>query len=134
MSDRDIRFTNKFWRSLHQRLGVKLQMLTAFHLQTDGRNEKTNKTVLQVLHNLISRTQKDWVRHLSQTEFAINAAVNESTGVSPFEMVLGFVPQIHPRIAVPAEVPLVEDILAECQAGITAPCKELAASKICEAE
>ena len=77
VNDRDMCFTNKFWRSLHKRLGVKLQMLTAFHPQTDGRSEKTNKTAVQVLRNLVLRTQKDWVCHLLQTEFAINAAVNE---------------------------------------------------------
>ena len=48
VSDRDVRFTNKFWRSLHQRLHVKLQMSTGFHPQTDGRSEKTNKSAIQV--------------------------------------------------------------------------------------
>ena len=76
VNDRDMCFTNKFWRSLHKRLGVKLQMLTAFHPQTDGRSEKTNKTAVQVLRNLVLRTQKDWVCHLLQTEFAINAATS----------------------------------------------------------
>jgi hypothetical protein len=88
-------------------------MSTAFHLQTDSRSEKTNKTTVQVRRNLVTQSQKDWVRHLPQTEFAINAAVNEVTGVSPFKMVLGFVPQIHPCISVPTEVPLIEDMLAE---------------------
>ena len=78
VSDRDVRFTNKFWRSPHKRLGVKLQTSTAFHPQTDGRSKKTNKAAIQVLCNLVLRTQKDWVQHLLQTEFAINAAVNES--------------------------------------------------------
>jgi hypothetical protein len=96
-------------------------MSTVFHPQTDGRSEKTNKTTVQVLRNLIARSQKHWVRHLPQTEFAINAAVNEATGVAPFKMVLGF-------------VPLVEDMLVERQAGITAARDELAASKIREAE
>jgi hypothetical protein len=109
-------------------------MSTVFHPQTDGQSEKTNKTAVQVLCNLVARSQKDWVCHLPQTEFAINAAVNEATGVAPFKMVLGFVPQIDPCLSVSAEVPLVEDMLAERQAGITAARDELAASKIREAE
>jgi hypothetical protein len=109
-------------------------MSTVFHPQTDGRSEKANKTAVQVLRNLLAQSQKDWVRHLLQTEFAINTAVNEATGVALFKMVLGFVPQIHPHLSVPAEVPLVEDMLAERQAGITAARDELAASKIREVE
>ena len=50
-------------------------MSTGFHPQTDGRSEKTNKLAIQVLRNLILWMQKDWVQHLSQTEFAINAAL-----------------------------------------------------------
>jgi hypothetical protein len=109
-------------------------MSTAFHPQTGGQSGKTDKTTVQVLRNLVAQLRKDWVRHLPQTEFAINAAVNEATGVAPFKMVLSFVPEIHPHLSIPAEVPLVEDMLAERQAGITAARDELAASKIREAE
>ncbi|GAA5974074.1 hypothetical protein JCM8115_002312, partial [Rhodotorula mucilaginosa] len=97
VSDRDKLFTSKFWRCLHVRLGTKLQMLTAFHPETDGRSERTNKTVIQVLRQYVSRQQKDWTTHLSTVELAINLAVNDSTSSSPFELVLGFQPSISPR-------------------------------------
>ncbi|GAA5920578.1 hypothetical protein JCM5296_000495, partial [Sporobolomyces johnsonii] len=60
VTDRDKLFTSKFWRSLHARLGLKLQMSTAFHPETDGRSERTNKTVVQMLRTFVSREQKDW--------------------------------------------------------------------------
>ena len=36
VSDRDPRFTSRFWDSLHQALGTKLKLSSAYHPQTDG--------------------------------------------------------------------------------------------------
>ena len=36
LSDRDARFTSRFWDALHGLLGTRLAMSTAFHPQTDG--------------------------------------------------------------------------------------------------
>jgi len=37
ISDRDPRFTTKFWKSLHQALGTKLHLSSAYHPQTTER-------------------------------------------------------------------------------------------------
>ncbi|XP_071687268.1 uncharacterized protein [Rutidosis leptorrhynchoides] len=36
ISDRDSRYTSKFWQSLQKALGTRLDMSTAYHPQTDG--------------------------------------------------------------------------------------------------
>ncbi|KAJ8763030.1 hypothetical protein K2173_023235 [Erythroxylum novogranatense] len=49
VSDRDPRFTSRFWGSLQTALGTKLSFSTAFHPQTDGQSERTIKTVEDML-------------------------------------------------------------------------------------
>ncbi|GAA5973243.1 hypothetical protein JCM11641_003030 [Rhodosporidiobolus odoratus] len=135
VSDRDKLFTSKFWRTLHRRVGLHLQLSTSFHPETDGRSERMNKTVVQVLRQYVSRQQKDWVRYLSTTEFAINAAVNDSTGSTPFELVLGYTPTLSPPVpSEPSSLPAVESTLSDRSSAISSARDALAAAKVRQAE
>ena len=45
ISDRDPRFTSEFWKCLMNTLKTKVAYSTAFHPQTDGLAEVTNRTL-----------------------------------------------------------------------------------------
>src|ERR1700728_942291 len=86
VSDRDSKFTSKFWSETHRILGTKLLMSTAFHPQTDGATERANRSVGQILRTLIQPDQTDWVEKLPLTEFAINSNLSSSTGFARVEL------------------------------------------------
>ena len=49
ISDRDTKFTGDFWSIMQKLFGTDLLMSTAYHPQTDGQTERTNRTILQTL-------------------------------------------------------------------------------------
>ncbi|KAI3776576.1 hypothetical protein L1987_46362 [Smallanthus sonchifolius] len=52
ISDRDARFTSRFWQSLQNALGTRLDLSTAYHPQTDGKpsgQSKLLKTCLELV-------------------------------------------------------------------------------------
>ena len=84
VSDRDVRFTSNFWRSLWQQTGTKLAMSTAYHPQTDGQTERANRTLEEMLRAYTNYQQDDWDEQLVAAEIAYNNSVQASTGFSPF--------------------------------------------------
>jgi hypothetical protein len=106
LSDRDKTWTSHFWKALMEKLRVKFHMTTSFHPQADGRSERTNKTVGQILRSFTAKRQGKWLEALPAVEFAINSAVNVSTGYSPFELIFGRKPQLFPFSESSTEAPL----------------------------
>ena len=97
-SDRDPRWTSLFFKNLSQLLGIDIQYSTAYHPQTNGRAERTNRTVLDTLRCYAQEIDQDWDTHLVAVEFAINNATNASTGYSPFFLVYGEHPPSIPSL------------------------------------
>ncbi|GJZ81565.1 reverse transcriptase domain-containing protein [Tanacetum coccineum] len=53
ISDRDSQFTSRFWQSMKEALGTRLDMSTAYHPQTDGQSERTIQTLKDMLRACI---------------------------------------------------------------------------------
>jgi hypothetical protein len=94
VSDRETRFTTKFWRHLTMLLGTKLRFSTVFHPQTDVLAEKANGTVQTFLRAYAVDNLQEWDRHLALAEFTYNATKHKITRVSPFEADIGWVPRL----------------------------------------
>jgi hypothetical protein len=84
VSDRDPRFVSHFWQSLWKELGSKLKMSTAYHPQTDGQTERSNRTLEDMLRAYVNYAQDDWDEKLVALEIAVNNNTQDSTGFTPF--------------------------------------------------
>ncbi|KAF1315744.1 Retrotransposon nucleocapsid protein, partial [Globisporangium splendens] len=88
-SDRDSKFTSKFWTSLMKFMGIRLSMTTSHRPQADGQTERQNLVVEDALRCMVSYQGTDWVQHLGMTEYAHTTLISASTGFSPFEIDTG---------------------------------------------
>lgn len=93
ISDRDPKFTSDFWTELFGILGTKLQMSTAYHAQTDGQSERSNRVIEEILRAYVNVLQSDWDLYLSVGEFSYNNTVHKATKEAPFMVNLGFNPR-----------------------------------------
>ena len=98
ISDHDKLFVSHFWKALHTLTGTKVKLSTAYHLQTDGASECTNKTVNQMLHYHVERNQSGWVKALPLICFNIMNTVNKLTGFSPFQLRMGQSARVIPPL------------------------------------
>ncbi|KAA0066793.1 DNA/RNA polymerases superfamily protein [Cucumis melo var. makuwa] len=89
VSDRDLRFTSKFWPCVQKTMGTKLKFSTAFHPQTDGQSERTIQTLEDMLRACVLQFKGSWDTHLSLMEFAYNNSYQSSISMAPFEALYG---------------------------------------------
>lgn len=85
VSDRDSKFTSRFWQSLQTALGTELRLSSAYHPQTDSQSERTIQTLEDLLRMCVLDFQGNWESHLPLAEFAYNNSYHSSIGMAPFE-------------------------------------------------
>ena len=60
VSDRDARFTSKFWETITGILKIKRGISTAFHPQTNGQTERVNQSIELYLCTFCNYEQNNW--------------------------------------------------------------------------
>ncbi|WVZ58542.1 LOW QUALITY PROTEIN: hypothetical protein U9M48_008808 [Paspalum notatum var. saurae] len=89
ISDRDPVFTSNFWIELLNLTGIKLKMSSAFHPQTDGQSEVTNRTIVIYLRCLAVDRPRSWLQWLPWAEYCYNTSYQSALHTTPFDVVHG---------------------------------------------
>ncbi|KAJ9546708.1 hypothetical protein OSB04_019251 [Centaurea solstitialis] len=89
ISDRDTRFTSRFWERFHADMGTRLHFSTAYHPQTDGQSERTIQTLEDMLRACVLDFGGSWDTYLPLVEFSYNNSYHSSIGMPPYEMLYG---------------------------------------------
>jgi transposase InsO family protein len=89
VSDRGSMFTSKFWEKLHVSMDTKLNFSSAYHPQTDGKTERTNQILEDMLRACVLKCGKSWDKSLPYAEFWYSNSYQASIKMAPYEALYG---------------------------------------------
>ena len=86
LTDQCKQFESKLFQEICRLLDSDKKRSTSFHPQTNGIQERFNRTIEDMLSKYISKAQRDWDEYLPLLLLAYRSSVHESTGQTPYMM------------------------------------------------
>lgn len=100
VSDRDTRFSDKFWIVMNLMFGTTNLQSTAFHPETDGQTERLNRILRRLMSTHAVDYGIDWSHYLPILEFYYNSTYQSTIKTTPFIADKGYAPRL-PKLILP---------------------------------
>lgn len=88
LSDNGPQFASLFSMGVFQAMGITNSFTSTYHPQTNGKTERFNRTILQMIRCYVADLQRYWDVYFQELTYTYNTAVHRSTGNTLFELVL----------------------------------------------
>ena len=89
ISDEGSLFCNKLFVSILSKYGVQHRVSLAYHPQSNGQAEVSNREIKKILEKTVSVTRKDWAKRIDDNLWAYRASFKTPLGMSPYKIVCG---------------------------------------------
>ena len=89
VSDRDPRFTLRFWKELQSAFSTRLNFSTAFHPKTYGQSKRVIQVLEDMIRGCVLDFPRSWDRYIPLMEFSYNNSYQSSIGIAPYEALYG---------------------------------------------
>jgi transposase InsO family protein len=87
ISDGGTHFTGKNVKKCLSKLGIEHRVSTAYHPQTNGQVEMSNRQLKSILNKTIEKGGKDWSKKLDRALWAYRTAFKTPIGMTPYQFV-----------------------------------------------